>query len=86
MKATLSDLVDNCVGDHRSSCPILERLSAADSGRLAVAMAAPGSIKTLKQVRAGSVREKRNQNPQAQELPAHAALMAWGRSFASAAA
>jgi MerR family copper efflux transcriptional regulator len=85
MKATLSELVDNCVGDHRSRCPILERLSTAGSGRLAAAMASPANIKTLKQVRAGSVRDKRNQNPQAQEVSAHAALMAWGRSFASAA-
>lgn len=85
MKATLSELVDNCVGDHRPRCPILERLSTAGSGRLAAAMAFPANVKTLKQVRAGSVRDKRNQNPQAQEVPAHAALMAWGRSFASAA-
>ncbi len=86
MKATLSELVDNCVGDHGSRCAILERLSTENSGRLAAAMASPASIKTLKQVRAGSKREKRHyDSPAAQALPGHAGLMAWGRTFASPA-
>ena len=87
MKATLSELVDNCVGDHGSHCAILERLSTESSGRLAAAMASPTSIKTLKQVRAGSKREKiHRESPAAQALPGHAGLMAWSRTFVSATA
>jgi DNA-binding transcriptional MerR regulator len=87
MKAALSELVDHCVGDHGSRCAILERLSAENSGRLASAMPAAASIKTLKQIRAGSKREKRpHADPAAQALPGHAGLMAWSRTFVSASA
>ena len=87
MKATLSELVDNCVGDHGSRCAILERLSTESSGRLAAAMASPTSIRTLKQVRAGSKREKIHlESPAPQALPGHAGLMAWSRTFVSATA
>ena len=30
MRATLSDLIDKCAGDHRPDCPILENLGAGN--------------------------------------------------------
>jgi Cu(I)-responsive transcriptional regulator len=87
MKATLSELVDNCIGDHGSRCAILESLSTQSSGRHAATEASPASAKSLKQVRAGSKREKSHrESPAAQALPGHAGLMAWSRTIVSATA
>jgi MerR family transcriptional regulator, copper efflux regulator len=84
MKAALSELVDNCTGDHRSRCAILERLSTASGVPAAAVTASPANIKALKQVRAGSRREKRHHDfPAAEEFPAHAGLMAWSRTLAA---
>ena len=87
MKVTLSQLVDNCAGDDRSRCAILERLSTAQAAPPPATTASPGSAKTLKQVRAGSRREKQHRDsPAAQDLPAHAGLVAWSRTLATGAA
>ncbi|WP_366914992.1 MerR family DNA-binding protein [Polaromonas sp.] len=86
MKATLSELIHKCAGDHQSRCAILERLSAAEGVSDAEAPTAPGPIKTLKHVRAGSRREKcHHESPKAENSPAHAGLVAWSRTLAPSA-
>ena len=87
MRATLAGLVDDCAGDERSCCPILERLASAAAPREESTARKPAS--TLRQVKPGSLaprrpRPARERAPQS--LPAaHSGLVAWSRAFAPAA-
>jgi Cu(I)-responsive transcriptional regulator len=77
MRGTLRQLVDNCAGDHRSHCAILDQLALT-----AAPVAAPKPSRTLKEVRIGEkVSRPRTQHakPAAPE-PVHAGLMAWAHA------
>lgn len=82
MRATLSDLVARCKGDDAPHCAILEELSAAEAP-VAAPVKQPG--KTLKQVKAGTSRERAatkvhdcHASPKEQ---AHTALAAWAKGI-----
>jgi Cu(I)-responsive transcriptional regulator len=79
MKATLSDLVRHCAGDHEAHCAILERLSAPATPS---APAGGNPARTLKRVRAGSKKTRDRETPPGLAgAPAHLALVAWSRGF-----
>ncbi|WP_354004927.1 Cu(I)-responsive transcriptional regulator [Ramlibacter albus] len=84
MRATLSKWVEDCAGDERSCCAILEHLTHAP------AAAQPIEVRrgaTLKEVKAGSTVQRKRAPvaaPVRRESP-HSGLMAWSRSFAAAA-
>ncbi|MEJ8834864.1 MerR family DNA-binding protein [Ramlibacter sp. AN1133] len=86
MRTTLAALVENCAGDERSCCPILERLSSPPAP--VPAASARNATRSLKQVKPGSsVVQRRRQAParSAQDLHGgHSGLMAWSRSFTPA--
>ncbi|MEJ8837462.1 hypothetical protein [Ramlibacter sp. AN1133] len=86
MRTTLAALVEDCAGDERSCCPILERLSAPASTPV-VTDRSPG--RTLKQVKPGSSVAQRRRpirvRASQQATGSHSGLVAWSRSFAAAA-
>lgn len=80
MKATLSELVRHCAGDHEAHCAILERLSGRVEGP-ASAVARP--VRALKQVRPGSRSKRGPAAPAPAPVPAHQGLVAWSQGFAA---
>jgi Cu(I)-responsive transcriptional regulator len=83
MTAALEALVEQCSGDDKACCPILQQLSAPLPARLALAPSARPS--TLKEVKAGSRAKSASRRPHAERPmhPAHSALEIWSRSALS---
>lgn len=79
MKATLSELVRHCAGDHEAHCAILERLSDRVEGPASAV--APARV--LKQVRPGSRAKRSPAAPAPAPVPAHQGLVAWSQGFAA---
>lgn len=84
MATALQALVQECAGDEKACCPILEQLSAPISRRPGSAPSAQPS--TLKQVKPGSrAKAVRRQHAPRPIHGAHSALEMWSRSAASPA-
>jgi Cu(I)-responsive transcriptional regulator len=89
MRGTLARMVEQCAGDERAGCAILEQLSAPAAPVRVACDHRPRS--GLKQVKAGSSAPRSPagaRGTQAAQQPAagaHQGLMAWSRSLAPAA-
>ena len=85
MRGTLAGLIENCAGDEGASCPILQRLEAAQL----MDRRAPDTRKasTLKQVKAGSSAPRAARQKRSTAVPrdamGHSGLVAWSRSFSA---
>lgn len=87
MRSTLAALVEECAGDERACCPILERLSSAPEPMAATPQCK--ATRSLKQVKPGSSVVQRPRRARAsvprEITAAHSGLVAWSRSFAAPA-